>query len=197
MSNVAANTNANGPANGPNPAPKKKGKKKRKFSPTQLLLILSCLAAGGAFYPTTMILLPGMLPTIVAFYSDEDKRKLGAVTVGCVNMVGVSVVLMELWIRGHDFALARFLITDPANWLIMYAAAAVGWLVYYGIPALYAYLSVSSAQRRLEQLRRNRADLLKEWGADLNRIEVERRETREALKEAQRVREQANEAAAA
>ncbi|MBV6633408.1 MAG: hypothetical protein KI792_10320 [Alphaproteobacteria bacterium] len=193
MTNLAANDQGKMGAM----KPKKKGRKKRKLTPTQIMLGLSTIAAAMAFYPTTMILVPGMLPTIVAFYSDTESKKLGAVTVGCMNMVGVSAVLMDLWIRGHGYDLALFLITDPVNWLIMYSTAAVGWLIFYGIPALYSYLSVSSAQRRLEQLRRNRADLLKEWGADLNRIEVERRETREALKEAQRVREQANEAAAA
>ncbi|HCI46107.1 MAG TPA: hypothetical protein DFI00_02315 [Rhodospirillaceae bacterium] len=180
---------------------KKKGGKKKsgwlgKLSASQIALMISMVAAAVAFYPTTILLLAGMAPTIVAYWSDDGKNGLAPITVGALNLCGVMVPLMDLWISENSFDYALALVADPLNWLIMYSAAAAGWGVWYGVPALYASLSVSTAERRLKQLRQSRAELIQEWGAELNRIEVERRDAREAQEEVKRNREQAENMAA-
>lgn len=181
---------------------KKKAKKARQskkglfnMTPSQLLLTISFVMAALAFYPTTMVVICGMLPTLVAYYSDDSENKLCGVTVGALNVSGMMIVLMNLWINEHSFDYALVLITDPLNWLIMYSTAAAGWCIWIGVPSFYAYLSVTAAEKRLKTLRQTRAELIKEWGAELNRIEVERREAREAEKLAREERKQAIEEA--
>ncbi|MEO0393923.1 MAG: hypothetical protein AAF213_11880, partial [Pseudomonadota bacterium] len=160
------------------------------MTPSQLLLALSFAAAGLAFYPTTMVVICGMLPTLVAYFTDDSESKLGGITVGALNASGTLMVVMNLFIKDHSYQHALALISDPFNWLIMYSTAAFGWAIWLGVPKFYAYLSVVAAEKRLKVLRQTRADLIKEWGAELNRIEVERREAREAEAQARAEREQ-------
>ena len=174
---------------------RKQSKKLFNMTPSQLMLAISFGMAALAFYPTTMVVLCGMLPSVVAYFSDESENKLCGVTVGALNFSGMMIILMDLWINEHSFSYSLALITDPLNWLIMYSTAAVGWCIWLGVPSFYAYLSVNAAEKRLKVLRASRAELIKEWGAELNRIEVERREAREADKRAREERKQAIEEA--
>jgi glucan phosphoethanolaminetransferase (alkaline phosphatase superfamily) len=173
-----------------------KGRKRKKISLTGVILMIAFLVTAMVFYPTTIILVAGMVPTLVAFMTDDQPQRLGPITVGCLNFCGVCAILMQLWMVEHSFNYAMELITAPLNWLIMYAAAALGWGVWYAIPALYAGASVAAARSRLESLRKSREELLQEWGADLNRIEAERRELHEMEKLAKDTKRQAARAAA-
>lgn len=165
---------------------------KRSLSIADKVLILSFLITAVTFYPSTLILVFGALPTIAAYVScPSGSRKLAAITVGMLNLCGVVFILAHLWMGGASFEYSQRLLLDPVNWLIMYAPAALGWGVWFGIPSAYAYVSVAAARTRLEYLRKQRHELIDEWGADLNRIEVERREAHEAVAQAKASSEQA------
>jgi hypothetical protein len=49
-------------------------------------------------------------------------------------------------------------------WLVMYSAAAIGWLLYLGLPPLVSMFLRIHADQRTSSLRTSQAALVKEWG---------------------------------
>lgn len=157
---------------------------------TKILLFLIILAL-ILFLPTTIILLAGMMPTIIAYVVDRTPEKYEAVTVGSMNVCGVLPFILDLWMTDNTLEYVLILITDPITWLTMYVAAGVGWLILMGVPRGYAMLSSRVAQAKLSGLQKTRVAMLEEWGAELGRIEAERRDQRaqERMERAKRERE--------
>ncbi len=120
-------------------------------------------------YPTVILALGGMLPTLVAYIIDQRGERYAARTVGYMNLSGVLVVAIEMWAGDHTWQKALDLLAEPANWLIMFGSAAVGWVLYFALPPMVkAYLKVSN-ELRMKQLRKEQERLSKEWGAQVTR----------------------------
>src|SRR3546814_17124933 len=75
---------------------------------------------------------------------------------GSLNVAGTWPFLMALWTRGHAVMNAMQIILDPYAWLVIYSAAAVGWMLYLSFPALVSAGMGLFAGRRLAQLRQQR-----------------------------------------
>jgi uncharacterized membrane protein len=136
--------------------------KSRKASATGLLLLL--LPGAALFLPTTILIAVGMLPAFVAWVVDRDPRKTAPITVGVLNFCGVLPFLIMLWRDGHTMNQAAILLTRPTTWIIMYAAAGVGWIFYTAAPQVIASAVIMKNQARAASLEKQRQELLKAWG---------------------------------
>ncbi len=132
---------------------------------TTALLILVPLSL--VFMPTAMVVAAGMIPTLVAYLIDRDPEKTAPLTVGALNFVGCMVFVISLWQGSHTIAGAMRLLSDPFVWFAMYGAAAVGWAVYYGVPPMVAAWIAMRAESRIQSLRDEQANLVKEWGPEV------------------------------
>ncbi|WP_044560553.1 hypothetical protein [Azospirillum sp. B4] len=126
------------------------------------------LPLGALVMPTSVLTVIGMVPTIVAWIVDRDPDKPAAVTVGALNICGVMPFCIQLWQHGHTMDYASSLLVQPVTWLVMYSAAGVGWLLYFGIPPLVAGWSVARDQARIRELDEERQALVEEWGVEVN-----------------------------
>ena len=139
-------------------------KPKKKLSRRSLVTLAAIIMSGLVAIPTAMVFIVGMLPTIVAFIIDKTNGKTKARTVGFSNLVGVFVVVMDLWKTEHSIDYAFSILLDPYNWLYMYLSAAVGW----GINIFFRWSAKKYIHARgiaaLKKLRKKRYKLETEYG---------------------------------
>ncbi len=150
----------------------KKESKKTSASPkrgkakTVFVLLLVC-AATPFMLPTLVLLLAGLVPTYVAFATDDDPQKSGATSVCAMNMAGIAPYIIDLWMKGQTLGNAFAVLGEAKSWLVILGAAAIGQLIVYTIPSFIAIFTLNNADLRLQTLRKN-LDVLKDsWGADV------------------------------
>ncbi len=66
----------------------------------------------------------GLAPTLTAALIDRDPEKHAAVSVGALNVAGLSPYVIRMF--AHPGA-AQQMLSDMFVWFVVYAAAAVGW----------------------------------------------------------------------
>ena len=146
-------------------AKKDKDKKKKSGWGLQIMMIFGLLAA-VLFMPTTILLVVGMLPTVVAALIDR-KGGARAITVGALNLCGCIPFLMDLWTKGHTTELAVSLITDPLTIIVMYAAAGIGYMIDWALSGIVATILVQRSTSRMEAIRKRQAELVERWGKEV------------------------------
>ncbi|MFN3828151.1 MAG: hypothetical protein ACK4NR_11080 [Micavibrio sp.] len=144
---------------------KQKNKKKSKSWSSQILLVFALLTM-VIFMPTTILLLFGMLPTVVAAVVDR-KGGTRAITVGSMNLAGCIPFLLDLWTSGHTAANAVALITNPSTIVVMYAAAAIGYMIDWALSGIIATIMIQRTTARLEAIRKRQDELIERWGPEV------------------------------
>ncbi|MEE8563155.1 MAG: hypothetical protein V3S92_05995 [Alphaproteobacteria bacterium] len=131
------------------------------------LFVMTAFGAGLAFaLPTMLVLAVGLLPTLVALLVDVHPRKFAAWSVGFLNCAGLMPYLGDLWINNHTVEGAMGVLTDVVAWLVIYGAAAAGWMVYRGMPVVGGMILEIKAQGQIRRLRAERQKLIDEWGRE-------------------------------
>ncbi len=136
----------------------------RRGSKSALALTGMLLVAGLTFLPTTMIVLCGMLPTIVAFVANRDRQDPGPLCIGSTNLLGVLPFLLDLWTGEHSLAAASAVVSQPLNWVVMYSAAAIGAAIGQIVPAGIAAALITKKRLRLQGIVEEQDKLIREWG---------------------------------
>ena len=137
-----------------------KALKKQLFSVVGLLMAI-------VFLPTTFVLSISMLPTFAAFLVDRSKRKSKAITVGAMNLAGSVPFLLELWTEGHNFERGIEIITNPQAIIVMYAAAAVGYLIDWAMTGIIASFLLQRGKARAKSIKKRQAELIERWGKEV------------------------------
>lgn len=120
-----------------------------------------------AFFPTFLLLLIGMAPSIVAVIIDNRPGKVTARAIAYLNFTGALPFALQLWTGPNSISGAIELASDPTSLMIMYSAAAAGWALNFIMsPIMTAYLSVQHEARARSISKRQEA-LIKEWGGEV------------------------------
>lgn len=125
------------------------------------------LGAGAlfAFYESFALLAIGMVPTLVAVMIDGTRNRNAARTVAYINFAGCLPWLMDYWLAGGGIERVLNIVSDPYALLIMYTAAAVGWVLYFALrPVVSAYLGVAAEIKEV-QLKHRQSQIVDVWGA--------------------------------
>jgi len=144
-------------------APKKKGHGKAKFFGVVILLGLAMPFMLGS----VLLLLAALIPTYVAYMTDNCPEKTGATSVCAMNLAGAFPFLMDLWMKGQTPANALHILSDSSSWLVILGAAAVGQLIIYAVPQAIATMSLTHAEGRIKTLRKNLELLKDSWGPEV------------------------------
>jgi len=149
--------------------PAKKTVKKRsgKKSGKKQLFLISGLLMAVVFLPTTILLAVGMMPTFAAALVDRTKRKTKAITVGAMNLAGCMPFMLELWTEGHNFEKAFSIFTDAKAIVVMYAAAAVGYLIDWAMTGIIAGFLLQRGKSRLKAIEKRQKELVERWGDEV------------------------------
>lgn len=151
------------PAEGKKDASPKKGKGK-------LGVVLFMIAFGLSFwfiFPTLVLVLIGLVPTIIALLTDSDRQKSSTAAVGFMNAAGITPFVIDLWTKGQTMENVFQILREPSNWLVMLGAAGIGQLIVFTVPQAVASLSLARSEGRLKILRRNLESLKESWGPDV------------------------------
>lgn len=132
-----------------------------------IMLLVLLAPAGLMMMPTSVLVLAGLAPTFVAYLIDRDPEKSAAITVGAMNLCGVAPFVVRLWQRGHEMAVTLRMLADPGTWLVMFGAAAIGWLMYFFIPQIVAAFITLRNQTRIKELEERRSLLVADWGTEV------------------------------
>jgi len=147
---------------------KKKGaaKGKKKNANKQIFLVVGLLMA-LVFLPTTFVLAIGMMPTLAAIFVDRSKRKTKAVTVGAMNLAGCVPFLLELWMEGHNFEKSFMIVTDAKAIIVMFSAAAVGYLIDWAMTGIVAAFLLQRGKARAKAIKKRQKELKERWGKEV------------------------------
>ena len=139
---------------------------KSRFFLYSLIAIPICLM----IIPTVIVLSVAMIPTGVAFLMERRKGYYGGLTVGCMNLAGVSPYLFDLWFNGHNVQAAVGIITNVFAWMMFYGAAMFGWAIYSTTPSLVSTFMTMTSGRRITALRAQQRELVQKWGPDVESV---------------------------
>jgi hypothetical protein len=131
------------------------------------LSVIGLTALALTALPLCILVVAGALPTAVAVLVDRHPRHYLARTVGAMNFAGVIPGALKMWEVGISFASLRQVIASPYQWLVMYGAAGLGWLLFFFVPPVVAMvldIQFDDTKRRLEA--RAKA-LVEEWGEEV------------------------------
>ena len=118
-----------------------------------------------AFFPTILLLLIGMAPSIVAYIVDKRPRKVTTRSIGYLNFAGCLYYALKLWMEQNTISGVLELVSEPSTLMIMYSSAAVGWMLnFIMVPIMSAFLAVQH-EAKIRSISRRQEDLIKEWGS--------------------------------
>ncbi len=148
------------------PKKKVKGKKLKLSWKGQIILLFSVITA-LALLPTTLLMMFGMLPTMVAAFTDKTEEKTKGLTVGAMNMAGCFPFVLELWTSSHTPEKAFAIITDPLTVVIMYAAAGMGYMIDWTLTGVIATFLSERGKSRLVEIEKRQKELVERWGREV------------------------------
>jgi hypothetical protein len=140
-----------------------------KMSRLRKRLTLSVVVIAAAlFLPTSMLLAIGMLPTAVMFVVDRTREKMRVLTVGAMNLAGCMPFVMDLWQHDHTIHTSLSYVSQPRTIVVMYFAAAIGYMIEWIVTALVASMAVQKAKARITAIEKRHAELQARWGNEVD-----------------------------
>lgn len=131
---------------------------------TRLTLAVFLLPSVVVLFPTTIVLAPMMLPTLVAFLIDRLPGRPFTITVGLLNVAGSLPAVLQLWSDGHNLVVTQDVLSNLFFWLVAYLCAAIGWCIYIVLPAILRQYYGSITDNRVRALQDSQQKLIDEWG---------------------------------
>jgi hypothetical protein len=120
-----------------------------------------------AFFPTILLMVIGLAPSIVAFIVDKRPGKVTARAIGYLNVAGCLPYAIKLWTGQNTITGVLALVNEPSVLMIMYSSAAVGWTLNVIMsPIMTAYLAVQH-EVKIRSIGNRQEQLIKEWGGEV------------------------------
>lgn len=142
---------------------------KREHLPRRLMLALLVLSILTLASPAAaLVAVCGLLPTMVVMVFDATYEKTTACAVGGMNLAGVFPFLPPLLLGGRHGTAAFDLFHDLIALVVMYGAAACGWLLVALLPLAIHALDKAQAAQAISRLKEQQRRLIEEWGPEVS-----------------------------
>ncbi|MCB1557043.1 MAG: hypothetical protein KDJ15_07000 [Alphaproteobacteria bacterium] len=128
-------------------------------------MLIVAMVMAIVFMPTSVLLTVAMIPTLVAAIADRHGSK--ALTVGAMNLAGTTPFLFHLWLEGHQMDTTWELVASPQTIVVIYGAAAIGYVINWSLAGIVATAIVQRSRVRLADIRKRQAYLVERWGAEV------------------------------
>lgn len=144
-----------------------KKKKKKNFGWKGQILLIVMIMVCVLFSSMALILAIGMIPTIVAAIVDRSEGRLRAMTVGCINFAGCAPFMIEVFKHGNSLETAVTYILQPRTIVVMYFAAAMGYLIDWAMTGIVSSIMVQKTKGRLKDIDKEQKALIERWGPEV------------------------------
>jgi hypothetical protein len=134
---------------------------------TRLAIAVFLLPVVVVLFPTTVVLAPFMLPTVVAYVIDKQAGRPFTITVGLLNGAGTLPAVLFVWSQGHTLGAAQETLGNVLLWFIAYLCAAIGWTIYTSLPPILRQYYGRITSSRVDKLRNEQDKLIEEWGDEV------------------------------
>jgi hypothetical protein len=119
------------------------------------------------FLPTVLYLVVTMLPTAVALVVDRSASRTGWLCVGGLNFAAGCPGLFELWFEDGSLEHATAMISDVFSLMMIYGAAALGWMIFMTTPQIIGTFMQMTSDRRIARLKAQQKKLTEDWGPEV------------------------------
>lgn len=143
-----------------------KKKSKKTAVKIQIFLIISVLV-GILFSAISMILAVGMIPTLVAVIVDRTEGKMRSLTIGLMNFAGCVPFVIEVFKKGNSVETAITYIVEPRTIVVIYFAAAMGYLIDWAMTGLVSSLVLQKTKNRMKEIEKIKSELVGRWGIEV------------------------------
>lgn len=144
----------------------KRKKKKSVGLQKQVLLIVSILSA-VIFSAMAVVLAVGMIPTFVAAIVDRTEGKMRTLTIGAINFAGCAPFMLEIFNKGNNIEVAINYIIQPRTIVVIYFAAAMGYLIDWAMTGIVSSVMVQKSKNRLKEIKKEQELLAERWGQEV------------------------------
>ena len=135
---------------------------------TWLMLILVSLVVISL--PTVLLLAFGLLPAVVAWIIDRSTQKYATFCVFGMNFSGIFPFMTDIWFKEHSTDAATRILTNPFDLMVIYGAAAFGWMMFKTVPPVVATFMSAMLQHRVTTLREQQKIIVEEWGEGVSML---------------------------
>ena len=155
----AADTAQPAPASAPAP-------RRRSSGNAGGLLLITSIVVVTAFlsFPTFILLVCGLPPSLVAALIDNRPGRHATYCVLSANLAGIVPALTALWFGGNTVDFAMVLLRDVYVWLEMYGTAALGWALIWVLVNGTEFSLELMARYRVSKLQAAQRTMVMEWG---------------------------------
>jgi hypothetical protein len=144
----------------------RKGMGKLGFYTTAIVVIF----ASPFIFPTIILAVIGLLPTLVALFTDTDRDRSSTAAVGAMNCAGLTPFIIDLWMKGQTVEQVFRIMTNPSTWVVILGGAAIGQLIVFAVPQTMALMTFANYEKRLKLLKKHLEDLKSNWGQDVGTV---------------------------
>jgi hypothetical protein len=138
---------------------------KHGASATVAVVLVTVLAVSAL--PLCVLLLSGLVPTMVATVVDRYRAKYLTRAVGFMNLAGLTPLIVQLWTHGLSMDVVAGILSKPINWLTMYGAAGIGWVLFLGMPSIARVFVDIRADQLQRDFKARARHLVEEWGEEV------------------------------
>lgn len=144
-----------------------KSKKSASFGWKGQILLISFMMTCVLFSSMAVILVVGMIPTIVAAIVDRTEGRMRAMTIGAINFAGCAPFMIEVFKKGNNLETAITYILEPRTIVVIYFAAAMGYLIDWAMTGIVSSILVQKTKGRLKDIQKMQKDLTDRWGVEV------------------------------
>jgi hypothetical protein len=134
---------------------------------TNIVVTLAAVAGIAAAiwsWSVFLFLAFALLPSVAAVLVDSTRLRHIAVCVISFNSIGLIPFVYRFWSAPNAYGVGLQLMTDVYVWLIIYSAAALGWLFYQSFPFIFSQVAMLTRKQKVARMRDRQRELVKEWG---------------------------------
>lgn len=153
------------------PTKKNTSSKNKGSTKTLLLITVTCLITIIIFKVGFVFFVISLLPSIVAYYLDVGRSRTTFHTVFACNMSGLLPFIAKLTNNpSTGGGYVTELMSDPLNWLQIYAAAGFGWLLVFATPLFAQFIISMFNTGQIARFQSMQDRIIKDWGPEVANI---------------------------
>ncbi|PZO82812.1 MAG: hypothetical protein DI626_09675 [Micavibrio aeruginosavorus] len=142
-------------------------KKKKPAGWKGHVFLIVALLSSVMFSAIMIIFVIGMIPTLVAGVVDKTHGRIRCLTVGAMNFAGCAPFMIEVFKKGNDVSTAIAYMVQPRTIVVIYFAAAMGYLIDWAMTGIVSSIMVQRARGKLKNMEKQKKELVERWGPEV------------------------------